>query len=92
MRLDQPGWYPTKVVDAVGYIVIFAFPSVLALALTASEAWHKTALTIVWAVAVLVLLTAAVIFIAVQTVLAPFDEYSHQRPRRLRERKGSVRP
>lgn len=87
-RLEQPDWYPTKVVDAVGYIVIFAFPSVLALALTASQAWRETSLTIVWGLAIVVLLVAAGFLVAVQTVLAPSDEYSHQNPRPPQEKKS----
>jgi hypothetical protein len=79
IRLDQSALNPAKVADAVGYVIVFGFPSAGALALTASAAWGKASLAIVWGLAVLVMLVAAAIgFVVESKELAPSDSYPHR--------------
>jgi hypothetical protein len=87
IRLDQSALNPAKVADAVGYVIVFGFPSAGALALTASVAWGKASLAIVWGLAVLVMLMSAAIGLAVESKeLAPSDRYPHRSLRPPRRR------
>jgi hypothetical protein len=82
IRLGQSAVNLAKVSDAVGYIVIFAFPSAGALALTASAAFRMTPLGIVWVAAVLVMAATAAVGIVVEgRELAPSDKHPHDKPR-----------
>ncbi len=82
MRVDQSALNPAKVAGAAGYVVVLSFLSAGALALTASLAWAKTSLAIVWVFGALIMLASAGIGLVVEAKeLAPGDHYPHKSPR-----------
>lgn len=80
-RLERRSWSPTRSAQFAGILVVLAFPSIGALALTRSVAVRTTSLTIVWWLGVVVMVGTIAFIRAVQADLIKGDEYRAANPR-----------